>query len=64
MLKLTSRGEAVGHPVQKDLSKLNSQLMDVAFVDNPIQCEPKALCDQLSKEYKFGNRMTWVAANE
>ncbi|WOO78997.1 Beta-1,2-xylosyltransferase 1 [Vanrija pseudolonga] len=64
VLKLTSRGEAVGHPVQKDLSKLNDQLMDVAFVDTPIQCEPKALCDQISKEYKFGDRMTWVAANE
>jgi hypothetical protein len=62
VLPLTPLHKPVGTPHNHPLSELNADLMDVAFVDEPIQCSP-AECAQIKKEYRYGGRVNWVQGN-
>ncbi|OCF73807.1 hypothetical protein I204_05651 [Kwoniella mangroviensis CBS 8886] len=53
----------VGEPHNVPLSQLNAELMDVAFVDEAIQCDPK-VCRRVQAGYKFGSRMDWSQGNQ
>ena len=55
--------ESVGSPRDTALSQLNADLVDVAFVDEPIQCDPK-VCAEIEKDYKFGARKDWTEGNQ
>lgn len=55
--------KAVGSPRDTALSELNADLVDVAFVDEAIQCDSE-LCEEIGKEYKFGVRKDWAAGNQ
>lgn len=50
--------QAVGAPLDTPLSQLNSDLVDVAFVDEAIQCDPP-VCKEIGRDYKFGGRRIW-----
>lgn len=63
MLPLKSAGEPVGKPELKEFAKLNSDLMDISFVEEAIQCEGKA-CQQLRDQFHFADRMQFTEANE
>jgi len=43
---------AVGAPRDTALSRLNSELVDVGFVDEAIQCDPE-VCAEIGDTYKF-----------
>lgn len=60
---LTGPGEPVGKPVDRSYSGLNKNLLDVAFVETPIQCAPKD-CATLQEDYRWEERMNWADANE
>lgn len=45
------------------LSELNNELVDVGFVDEPIQCDPE-VCADVRKNYKFAGRKTWDEGNQ
>lgn len=60
---LTSPGEPVGQPIDRSYSGLNRELLDVAFVEKPIQCAEKD-CEILQNEYRWEERMTWPEANK
>ncbi|WVW82295.1 hypothetical protein I302_104301 [Kwoniella bestiolae CBS 10118] len=53
----------VGEPQNLPLSQLNAELMDVAFVDEAIQCDPK-ICRRVQAGYKFGARKDWSQGNQ
>lgn len=63
VLPLTPLHKAVGAPHNQPLAQLNAELMDVAFVDEPIQCAPTE-CAQVKGAYKFGTRLNWAQANQ
>jgi hypothetical protein len=50
-------------PEDAALSMLNPDLVDVAFVDDPIQCSPDE-CARVRANYRFGKRVTWKEGNE
>lgn len=52
----------VGNPVTRSYRDLNGRLMNVAFVDDPIQCE-EPTCTEL-KEYRFASRLDWAQGNQ
>lgn len=54
--------EATGPPRDRKWTELNDQLMDVAFVDDPIQCDPK-VCAVLARDYVFAERKDWSQGN-
>lgn len=62
MLPVTAADAPVGNAVAKEYAELNRDLMDVAFVDDPIQCEGD-VCDTLRQQYHFGERKDWTEAN-
>ena len=53
----------VGEPELHPFSSLNSELTDVAFVDEPIQCDAKT-CASLKENYHFAGRRNWTEANQ
>nr|XP_019015081.1 uncharacterized protein I206_01169 [Kwoniella pini CBS 10737]OCF53862.1 hypothetical protein I206_01169 [Kwoniella pini CBS 10737] len=53
----------VGAPRNTPLSQLNAELMDVAFVDQAIQCD-QDVCYQIQEGYKFAGRKTWSQGNQ
>jgi hypothetical protein len=59
---LTQQLQPVGAPRNRTWTDLNDQLMDVAFVDEPIQCDP-GVCKTLKKHYIFAERKDWSQAN-
>jgi hypothetical protein len=63
VLPVSPRGTPVGTPQAQEYAALNAKLMDVAFVDDPIQCEG-AVCDTLRTDYHFAGRKDWTAAND
>jgi hypothetical protein len=63
VLPLKPLNKPVGAPHNQPLIQLNRDLMDVAFVDEPIQCEPEE-CVKVKGEYKFGTRLNWAQANQ
>ncbi|WVQ82763.1 hypothetical protein IAT38_004895 [Cryptococcus sp. DSM 104549] len=52
----------VGAAQDSPLADLNAKLMDVAFVDEAIQCD-EAVCKEVQKGYKFGSRKNWAEGN-
>jgi hypothetical protein len=62
VLPNTQAGRAVGLTREIPLDELNEDMMDIAFVEEPIQCEPET-CAKLKNGYKFGERMTWDDSN-
>lgn len=63
VLPLTPLHKPVGTPHNVPLAELNSELMDVAFVNEPIQCDPTE-CARIKKEYKYGERKDWQSSND
>ncbi|WWC86254.1 uncharacterized protein L201_001127 [Kwoniella dendrophila CBS 6074] len=55
--------EPVGKPNNIPLNNLNDHLMDVAFVDQAIQCDSN-VCKQVEQDYKFGSRKDWSQGNQ
>ncbi|OCF42296.1 hypothetical protein I317_03916 [Kwoniella heveanensis CBS 569] len=53
----------VGHPIDLSLSQLNSELMDVGFVDEAIQCDEE-ICKKVEEGYKFAGRKDWNQGNQ
>lgn len=53
----------LGDARTRSLSELNADLVDVAFVDEPIQCD-KGVCDDMKKMYHFGDRVNWQQGND
>jgi len=54
---------AVGAPRDTALSRLNSELVDVGFVDEAIQCDPE-VCAEIGDTYKFAGRKDWDQGNQ
>lgn len=52
----------VGVPRDTALSQLNADLVDVGFVDEPIQCDPE-VCAEVKQNYKFVERKDWSQCN-
>jgi hypothetical protein len=63
VLPNTQLGRAVGLTREVPMDELNEDMMDIAFVDEPIQCEPET-CAKVKHGYKFGDRMTWDESNQ
>lgn len=63
MLPVSAPNTPVGAAQPKEYAQLNRELMDVAFVDEPIQCEG-GVCDKLKQQYHFADRKDWTAANK
>jgi len=59
---LTKLREPVGKPQRQSWADLNSRLMNVAFVDDPIQCDEE-LCETLMENYYFAERVDWAQGN-
>ena len=53
----------VGKPRDTALSQLNADLVDVGFVDEPIQCDPE-VCLEVKKNYKFVERKNFSQCNQ
>ncbi|KAL7419480.1 hypothetical protein Q5752_006318 [Cryptotrichosporon argae] len=53
---------AIGGPEQNPWADLNAALVDVGFVDEPIQCDSE-VCDVVRKAYAFKERKTWAEGN-
>ncbi|KAK8865940.1 hypothetical protein IAR55_001089 [Kwoniella newhampshirensis] len=62
MLDITSPSDPVGMAKDTPLAQLNADLMDVAFVDQAIQCDKK-VCAIVEQNYKFGGRKNWKEGN-
>lgn len=45
------------------MAELNGDLVDVAFVDEPIQCEQET-CDELKETYQFADRIDFSQGNK
>ncbi|WVR05878.1 hypothetical protein IAU60_002904 [Kwoniella sp. DSM 27419] len=54
---------STAQPVDKPLGRLNDEMMDVAFVDEAIQCD-EHVCRTIEKDYKFGERKNWDQGNQ
>lgn len=63
VLPNTTPGRAVGLAHETPMDELNEDMMDIAFVDEPIQCEPET-CAKVKNGYKFADRMTWDETNQ
>nr|XP_031859158.1 uncharacterized protein CI109_005353 [Kwoniella shandongensis]KAA5526230.1 hypothetical protein CI109_005353 [Kwoniella shandongensis] len=63
MLDITPPNAPVGSPRDTPLSQLNADLMDVAFVDEAIQCDEK-VCEVVQGRYTFGERKDWSQGNQ
>ncbi|BEJ14671.1 hypothetical protein CspHIS471_0404380 [Cutaneotrichosporon sp. HIS471] len=63
VLPVSKPGNPVGAPQMEEYADLNAKLMDVAFVDDPIQCEGE-VCDTLREQYRFAERKDWTTAND
>ncbi len=57
------RLKPVGQPDHFRVSELNEVLMDVAFVDEPIQCDQK-VCQEMQEVFTFGDRKDWAQGNQ
>lgn len=53
----------IGQPKDTPLARLNTDLVDVAFVDRAIQCDPE-VCKQVEEGYHFAERKDWTAGNQ
>ncbi|WVF70460.1 hypothetical protein IAT40_005250 [Kwoniella sp. CBS 6097] len=53
----------VGHPIDLSLSQLNTELMDVGFVDEAIQCD-REVCREVQNKYRFAGRKDWNQGNQ
>ena len=53
----------IGLAQVKSLGELNEELVDVAFVDEPIQCDQE-VCDDMKKIYHFDERVDWAHGNQ
>nr|XP_018267302.1 uncharacterized protein I303_01287 [Kwoniella dejecticola CBS 10117]OBR89460.1 hypothetical protein I303_01287 [Kwoniella dejecticola CBS 10117] len=60
---LHNPNKPVGAPRNTPLSQLNAELMDVAFVDEAIQCD-RHVCRQIQEGYKFAGRKDWSQGNQ
>ncbi len=60
---VTEPSQALGKPHDVAFSTLNAGLMDVAFVDKAIQCDPD-ICVEVEKDYKFAGRKNWDETNQ
>ncbi|GMK58662.1 hypothetical protein CspeluHIS016_0601040 [Cutaneotrichosporon spelunceum] len=63
VLPVTPAGAPVGAAHAQEYAALNKKLLDVAFVDEPIQCE-RGGCETLLEQYHFADRKDWTAAND
>lgn len=63
VMQLEPESKAIGAPAKQQWFDLNTRMMDVAFVDDPIQCE-ESTCERIRNEYKFAERKDWVASNK
>lgn len=59
---MTKTKAPVGEAELVQLAQLNTDLMDIGFVDEPIQCDP-AECKEVKAKYAFKSRKTWDEAN-
>lgn len=63
LLDVTPDNAPVGAPRQTLIDRLNTDLMDVAFVDEPIQCDPE-ICEIVKETYAYKGRKDWKAGNQ
>jgi len=63
VLPVVDMSTPIGLAQAKSLGELNEDLVDVAFVDEPIQCD-KEICDDMKKIYHFGERVNWAHGNQ
>ena len=63
ILPIVKAQSSVGHANDIEVSRLNGELVDVAFVDEPIQCD-KEVCEDMRKMYHFGGRKDWSEGNQ
>ncbi|KLT43587.1 hypothetical protein CC85DRAFT_272298 [Cutaneotrichosporon oleaginosum] len=63
VLPVSPPSSPVGAPEMREYASLNKQLLDAAFVDEPIQCEGD-VCNELREQYHFADRKDWTAAND
>jgi hypothetical protein len=63
LLDVTPDNAPVGPPRKTLIDRLNADLMDVAFVDEPIQCDPE-ICEIVKETYAYKGRKDWNAGNQ
>jgi hypothetical protein len=63
LLDVTPDNAPVGPPRKTLIDRLNTELMDVAFVDEPIQCDPE-ICEIVKETYAYKGRKDWNAGNQ
>lgn len=61
-MPVTNEFAAVGQPRTMELAELNHELMDIGFVDEPIQCDPDE-CAEIKSKYAFKGRKSWKESN-
>ena len=49
---LDPEGDGGKAPIEASVTELNMDLMDIAFGDKPVQCEPQ-VCEQMEKDLRF-----------